>query len=150
MKVTDAFLGEHGVFYAQFDHLERILPGEDRVETVRGMAALLAAALVPHAELENELLFDAMALSGEHPGPPAMMREEHAEIERLLEEAGEASDLDRAKAALGEAIRLSRIHFEKEERIAFPLAERVLDERALGERASDWAGRRSVRVAPAV
>ena len=150
MKVTDAFLGEHGVFYAQFDHLERILPGEDRVETVRGMAALLAAALVPHAELENELLFDAMALSGDHPGPPAMMREEHAEIERLLEEAGVSSHRARAWAAWGEAIRLARIHFVSVVRIAFPLAEGVRDARALGERASDWAGRRSVRVAPAV
>jgi hypothetical protein len=26
MKITDALLGEHGVFYAQFSHLEKVVP----------------------------------------------------------------------------------------------------------------------------
>ena len=147
MKVTDAFLGEHGVFYAQFDHLEEVLAAEPSLECVQALAALLAAALVPHAELENDLLFAAMEMAaGGAPGPSAAMREEHEEIESRLEGARRESDVGRAKAALLEAIQLARIHFEKEERIAFPLAESVLGDRALRERAGEWAGRRGVFV----
>ena len=79
----------------------------------------------------------------------ALVRVAAAAVAEVLEEVGEESDLGRAKAALGEAIRLSRVHFEKEERIAFPLAESVLGERALRERVGEWGGRRAVRVAPA-
>lgn len=150
MKVTDAFLGEHGVFYAQFDHLEEVLAAEPPLECVQALAALLAAALVPHAELENDLLFGAMKMAaGGGPGPSTAMLEEHAEIESRLEEARAKSDVGRAKAALLEAIQLARIHFEKEERIAFPLAESVLGDRALRERGSEWAGNRRVFVTPA-
>jgi hypothetical protein len=30
MRITDTFLGEHGVFYAQFDHFERALEWAER------------------------------------------------------------------------------------------------------------------------
>ena len=148
MKITDALLGEHGVFYAQFDHLEEILPAVSRLECVKHHAALVAAALVPHAELENELLFGPMETAmGGGAGPPAAMRVEHEEIESRLGEVGMETDLDRAKTGLLEAIRLARAHFEKEERIAFPLAVSVLGDGALRERGSEWAGRRRVLVA---
>lgn len=151
MRITHALLGEHGVFYAQFDHLEEILPAESRLECVRHHAALLAAALVSHAEMENDLLFGPLeAALGGGGGPPAAMREEHEEIESRLDEVGEEADLDQARNGLLEAIRLARSHFEKEERIAFPLAESVLGDRALQERGSEWADRRNVRIAEAL
>lgn len=53
MRITDAFLGEHGVFYAQFDHLESLLTTGPSAECVREQAGLLASALAPHAQLEN-------------------------------------------------------------------------------------------------
>ena len=44
MKITDAFLGEHGVFYAQFDHLEQLLRAPGSLEQVQDAAALLGSA----------------------------------------------------------------------------------------------------------
>lgn len=150
MRITHALLGEHGVFYAQFDHLEGILPAESRLECVRHHAALLAAALVPHAEMENELLFGPMETAmGGGAGPPAAMRMEHEEIESRLGEVARETDLDQARVNLLDVIRLARSHFEKEERIAFPLAEDVLGERSLQERGREWADRRRVRIAVA-
>ncbi len=64
MKITDALLGEHGAFYAQFDRLEETLPHTTLAGEVREQAALLAAALVSHAQLEDTLLFERMRAAG--------------------------------------------------------------------------------------
>lgn len=143
MKVTDAFLGEHGAFYAQFDWLETALALDPPAGCVPRLAAMLAAALGPHARLENELLFGPLeaAMGG---GPPAVMRMEHERIEGLLAEAAGSGDDAAARGALLEAIRLAREHFLKEERIAFPLAESMFGEGRLRELAARWAEARRV------
>ncbi len=45
MKITDALLGEHAVFYAQFEYLERSVPSADTISQVKSLGALLAASL---------------------------------------------------------------------------------------------------------
>jgi len=146
MRITDALLGEHGVLHAQLDHLEASLVHEERIEGVRRLAALLAAGLVPHARIENELLFEPLAEAA-GPGPVLVMIDEHGRIEAALEEVEAIADPDRAKARVLEAIALARDHFRKEERIAFPLAETTFGAariEALGQR---WAGERGVELA---
>jgi hypothetical protein len=145
MRITDALLGEHGVFYAQFDRLEETLPSEDGLEAMRAQASMLAAALGPHARLENVLLFAAVEERlGVAAGPMAVMREEHDEIETALARAERATDADRARDDLLEVVRLARAHFEKEERVAFALAERALGEAELERLGEAWARERSV------
>lgn len=56
MKVTDALLGEHAVFYAQFDYLEKTIPPAKDLALVKSQGAMLTAALASHAHLEDELL----------------------------------------------------------------------------------------------
>lgn len=143
MKVTDAFLGEHGAFYAQFDWLEEALTLETPAGTVPRFAEMLASALEPHARLENELLFGPLeaAMGG---GPASVMRMEHEQIEGLLGEAARAGDEAAARTALLEAIRLAREHFLKEERIAFPMAESTFGPARLEELAVRWAQARGV------
>jgi len=146
MKITDALLGEHGVFYAQFDHLERVLAGESSLDVLRREAALLASALAPHAHLENQLLFDRMASSGMAAGPVGMMRSEHEEIEELLERVEEADTPHAARDLIRHAVHIARHHFAKEEHVAFPMAESILDEATLLELGRVWAERRGVRL----
>src|SRR5574341_1358167 len=55
MKITDALKGEHGVFYAQFRFIEESLDGEN-LATLKALGAMLAAALAPHAHIEDESL----------------------------------------------------------------------------------------------
>lgn len=146
MKITDALLGEHGVFYAQFDHLEEDLVHEDRIEGVRRLAALLAAGLAPHARIENELLFEPLA-EATGPGPAHVMIDEHGRIEAALEEVEEIDDPDRAKARILEAVALARDHFRKEEQIAFPLAEATFGDGRMRELGRRWAEERDVGLA---
>lgn len=143
MRITDALLGEHGAFYAQFDRLEGLRDGTPAPE-VREQAALLAAALVTHAHLEDELLFDRLRAEGGDAGLLETMEEEHRTIAGHLERAQGSGDAARALAELREAVALARDHFAKEERIAFPLADELLGDGVLEELGVRWSNRRGV------
>jgi len=147
VKITDALLGEHGAFYAQFDRLDEQLPVCRDVAEVREQAALLAAALVSHARLEDELLFAAMARAGGDAGLLGAMESEHADIADRLSRAQGTANLAMARNELLEAVSMARDHFAKEERLAFPLADELLGAPALHELGAAWAGRRDVFVA---
>jgi len=147
VRITDALLGEHGAFYAQFDRLEAELPRASGVAEVREQAALLAAALVSHAHLEDELLFDRLArVPAADPGLLAVMAEEHERIARALRRAQSTADLATGRAQLLEAVAEAREHFAKEERAVFPLAETLLGVPVLEELGAAWAARRAVFV----
>jgi hemerythrin-like domain-containing protein len=112
---------------------------------VREQAGLLAAALAPHARLENDLLFAPVEeVAPERAAPITVMREEHDQIEGMLAEIGQGAEPRRAVELLGEAIALAREHFEKEESVAFPLAEETLGADRLRELGAAWAAERSV------
>jgi len=88
MKITDAFLGEHGVFYAQFSHLEQTVPNTAALGEVQAQAALLTAALETHAHLEEELLFSTLEPHLGQGGPLAVMRMGSVGMAHLLEREG--------------------------------------------------------------
>jgi hemerythrin-like domain-containing protein len=131
---------------------------------IQAQGAMLAAALVPHAQIENEILFPALeAEIGEH-GPTRVMREEHALIEGMLaqmqtvRELTQAHDdiegklaqlpnvtrVDEARTLVYDLLYAAREHFAKEENVLFPMAEQLLSERALDELGAQWAERRGV------
>jgi len=149
MSAVEVMLGEHGVLYSLLDHLEERL--EDReegtgIEILRERGHLLATALDPHAELEDELLFGPLvAEAGGAAGPVERMMEEHDDIRSLLAEAGGEPDEERARDLLLTAVRTAREHFEKEERMAAPLARRTFDAGRLEEAGAEWLRRRGVR-----
>ncbi len=74
------------------------------------------------------------------------MREEHREIEAALHEIRDTGSVTRARALLRDMIHAAREHFEKEELIAFPLAEARFTAEELAELGQIWARRRGVRV----
>ncbi len=167
MKITDALRGEHGVFYALFDQLERTLKGA-ALSTLQAEGALLAAGLTPHAQIEDEVLFPALErdLGGEG-GPLAAFREEHTEIEDALKQveaihalSGQhgdiegvlamlpnAPDTDEARDQLHQVLLVAREHFAREEQMLFPMAEQILGESRLEQLGEEWAARRSVQLA---
>ncbi len=147
MKIIDALLGEHGVFYAQFDHIEAMLARESSRDAIRGLAALLNAMLAPHAHMEDELLFGPAMEAGAPRTPLFVMHEDHEVIERALEEAASAADPVTARERLLDAIRAARDHFAREEHVAFDLAARALGEERLSVAAEEWADRRNVFLA---
>jgi hemerythrin-like domain-containing protein len=147
MNIIDALLGEHAVIYSLFDQCEADARPGGSVSEVRAQAALLTRALVSHARLEDELLFDRLTgRAGADAALLTVVRDDHHEIERALGAARSASDLATARDQLTVAIAVARAHFAREERALFPLAERLLDAELLTEMGADWASRRGVSV----
>lgn len=144
MKITDAFLGEHAVFYAQFDECETMLD-RSSLDSLKHAAAVIARALESHAELEDRLLFGPLAERPDaDPGIFRLMEEEHVVIAGFLHAVAAARDAVRASEKLAEMIAAARAHFEKEESVAFPRAEQLLgmdDQQRLG---LAWADARGV------
>jgi hemerythrin-like domain-containing protein len=147
MKITDALLGEHGVFYAQFDYMEKNVPQAKDLALVKSQGAMLAAALAPHAHLENDLLFVALESHLDpQSGPLAVMRMEHDEIEGSLERLQKLQDLAEAKNLLLHAIQTARAHFAKEEQVLFVMAGQMLEASKLAQLGAKWAEQRKVSV----
>jgi hemerythrin-like domain-containing protein len=63
-------------------------------------------------------------------------------IEETLAKVHKARDPKNAKKFLLGAVTASRKHFDKEERIVFPLAERILKAKTLSELGETWLRRR--------
>ena len=143
MRITDAFLGEHGVLYALFDHIEAELgAGSDPT----AHAGLLRTVLHAHARAEDELLFDEMAGRPHGAGGPAgAMMEEHRQVSALLDRSARAGG-DELRDLLREIMDLARTHFRREEEAAFPLAEELLDAGRLQALGAEWGARRAVQL----
>lgn len=150
MKITDALLGEHGVFYATFDHLERVLPDSKNLSAIKSAGAALAAALASHAHIEDELLFGALEpVLGTTGGPLMVMRMEHDQIEGGLDRLPSVCDTADACDLLLNVVQTARGHFAKEEQILYPIAGQVLEPGALDRLGIEWAARRKVVLAAA-
>ena len=63
-------------------------------------------------------------------------------IEEALRKISKSRDLKLARKLLIGVITASRKHFDKEERIVFPMAERVLNARTLSDLGNEWMKRR--------
>ena len=145
MKITQGLLGEHAVFYAQFNHLEASVPTVETLAQVQTQSALLTAALESHANLEEELLFVSLEPHlGTQSGPLAVMRAEHDEIKGDLSRLPQLQNLDEAQDLLLHVVAVAREHFAKEEQILYPMAEQVLGEETLIQLGSEWARQREV------
>lgn len=143
MKITDAFLGEHAVFYAQFDECETLLD-RGNLEVLKQAAAVIASALESHAQLEDRLLFGPLAARGDDAGIFQLMEEEHVVIAGFLHAIAAARDANHASELLGDMIAAARAHFLKEESVAFPRAEHALGIEQLQRLGVEWAAARGV------
>ncbi len=143
MLLTEALLGEHGVFKALFSWVQGSLAHGDSEESWVALASLLLETLGGHARLEDELLFKALEPHlGTEGGPLYVMRLEHDEIETALGRAASAG-----KAAPSEvmgALGVAAEHFVKEERVLFPMARELLGEETLRRLGAEWSARRDV------
>ena len=147
MNIADALLGEHAVFYAQFNHLEQSIPAADTLAQVKSQGAMLAAALASHAQLEEELLFTTLEPHIGPMGPLAVMRLEHEKIEAGLERLPTVEELGQTQELLLQVVKVAREHFAKEERVLYPMATKALSAETLANLGAQWATRRAVALA---
>jgi hemerythrin-like domain-containing protein len=147
VKLTDALLGEHGVFYAFFDQIEAVAATATSVLQIREATVVLSAVVLSHANLEEELLFPALETHMGTTGPLAVMRTEHDEIEHALRQIEAAQDLDDGVDCTARAVGILRDHFQKEEEVLFSIARQTLDEETQIRLGKAWAEARRVTIA---
>lgn len=144
MKITDAFIAEHAVIYAQLDHLEHAIPAARTLGEVKVMAGLLEAALKPHAEAEDELLFNGLEPGLDQMGKLEKVQHEHDAICKGLEQVQAARTKQEAQRRLLNVVHLTRKEFDLEDRIIFRMAEELLREDTLEKLGKSWARKRIV------
>ena len=146
MKITDVLRAEHTVFHHLFDHVETTTPRLKKLAEVRMLAALVDKVLAPHSATEDELFIKPLEHCFEQIGQNETFHEEHEVMEATLAKVGKAKSLPEARGQLLSAIAAGRKHFDKEERIVFPMAERVLKAKTI----TDLGGERMKRRAAAL
>jgi regulator of cell morphogenesis and NO signaling len=146
MKITDALYGEHGPLYALLAHCESSAPQWELADLMLAGRAV-EAALLSHAEVEDDLLFRAVEAKMPPGGPAEVMRAEHEEIDATLAALRVAGDEAAARRAVLQVVALARDHFVKEEQVLFPIAEELLPREELERLGAEWAVRRGVALA---
>ena len=99
--------------------------------------------LKAHSDTEDELFIGPLEHCFEQLGQRDAFLEEHQEIDENLKHVQEARDFKKARQLLLSAVTYSRKHFDKEERIVFPLAERVLKGKTLAALGQTWMEQRT-------
>jgi hemerythrin-like domain-containing protein len=145
MKITDILRAEHAVFHNLFDHIEATVPRLRTIAEVKTLAAVVQKVHGPHAKTEDDLFMEPLEHCFDQIGQNETFHAEHRQIEHALARVHQAKTLPLAKKILLGAIAASREHFDKEERIVFPLAERILKARTLSELGQAWLRRREGR-----
>ena len=143
MKITDVLRAEHAVFHNLFDHIEVTVPRVRTLAEVKGLATLVEKLHAPHSKAEDDLFIEPLEPYFDQMGQQETFHAEHEHIESALNAVQKARTLKEAKKILLNAIAASRKHFEKEERVVFPLAERVLKAKTLSDLGVQWLNRRS-------
>ncbi len=144
MKLTDALLGEHAVFYGLFEHVRETAANSDDATEIRGAVAALDKLLLSHANIEEELLFSRLDPHLGQMGPLTVMRDEHRRVEELLGAA--MRETDALKSVIGQLLDTAYDHFQKEEGVLFAMAQQFLDAETLNAAGDEWAARRKVMV----
>lgn len=144
MKITDAFIAEHAVLYAQLDHLEQVVPAAKTLGEIQAMAGLLEAALRTHADLEDQLLFNGLEPGLDQMGKLEKVQHEHDAICKGLELIRHSRSKKDAQRRLLNVVHLTRKEFDLEDRVIFRLAEELLREETLKQLGKAWARQRLV------
>lgn len=142
MKITDILRAEHTVFHHIFDHIESVAPRLKTLAEIKALAKLADKVMSPHSETEDNLFIEPLEHCFEQIGQRETFHHEHVVIEKTFAAIAKARDLKTAKTLLLRAIAASRKHFDKEERIVFPMAERVMKSKTLTDLGIEWSKRR--------
>jgi hemerythrin-like domain-containing protein len=143
MKITEALLAEHLVFHNLFDHIEATAPRLKTLAEVKSLAALLESMLRAHSDTEDELFIGPLEHCFDQIGQRDRFLQEHQEIDSSLQKVQDAKQTRSACGLLLAAVAYSRRHFDMEERIVFPMAERMLKAKTLTELGQAWMEQRT-------
>ena len=142
MKITDILRAEHAVFHNLFDHIEAVAPRLKTLAELKALTTVVQKLHEPHSKIEDDLFIEPLEHYFEQLGQNETFHAEHEQIEETLAKIQKARTLKDAQKILLGAIAACRKHFDKEERIVFPMAERVLKAKTLSEIGAEWLRKR--------
>ncbi len=148
MKITEVLMAEHLVFHNMFNYIEAKAPEVKTLGELKLMAGLVESLLKAHSDHEDELFIGPLEHCFEQIGQRDGFLKEHQEMDGTLQRVQEAKRVGEARELLLAAINHSRKHFHKEERIVFPMAERVLKSKTLTTLGQSWMDRRNTGPLP--
>lgn len=143
MKITEALFAEHLVFHNLFDHIEATVPKVSSLGELKIMASLMESMLRAHSDTEDKLFLGPLEHCFEQIGQRDQFLQEHQEMDGNLQRVQQATRVDMARKLLLAAVAHSRRHFDREERIVFPLAERMLNPKTLTSLGQSWMEQRN-------
>ncbi len=143
MKITEALFAEHLVFHNMFDHIESVTPKLKTLAEVKVLAALMESLLKAHSDTEDDLFIGPLDHCFEQIGQRETFHSEHIEIDENLKSVQTARQLRHAQELLLAAVSYSRRHFDREERVVFPMAEQVLKNSTLAGLGLAWMNQRT-------
>lgn len=143
MKITEALMAEHIVFHNLFDHIEATAPRLKSLAEVKSLAHVMETMLRSHSTTEDDLFLGPLEHCFEQIGQRESFHLEHAEIDKNLLKVQESNRIKQAQELLLAAIGYSRRHFDREERVVFPMAEKVLSPKTLHELGEAWMRQRN-------
>jgi len=130
------------VFHNLFDHIDAKAPRLKTLAEVKLLAALMESMLKAHSDTEDELFIGPLEHCFEQIGQRDAFIREHEEIDENLKQVQEAKQVRLACQLLLAAVAYSRKHFDKEERVVFPMAERILKGKTLAALGQTWLEQR--------
>jgi hemerythrin-like domain-containing protein len=145
MKITEILMAEHAVFHNLFDHIEASAPKLKTLGEVKALAAVVDKVHAPHSKTEDDLFIEPLEPYFDQMGQRETFHDEHEHIEAALAKVQKARTVKEAKKILLNAIAASRKHFDKEERLVFPMAERVLKAKTLSDLGAQWFQKRDAK-----
>lgn len=141
MKITETLLAEHTIFCTVFDEIERILPSLSTAQEAQRMAGIVEAMLKGHGEREASLAYRVLDHVLAQQGQLHRMHSDHEEIDNRLKSVQTAKTALEARRLLKAAILSSREHFRMEEKVIFPILEKVLQPETLEQLGVPWTDR---------
>ena|ERR1044071_1994841 len=144
MKITDALFAEHMVFHNMFDHIEATAPKLKTLAEIKCLASLIERLLSAHSDTEDHLFIGPLEHCFEQIGHRETFHHEHDQIEHHLALIQKTRQIKQARALLLGIVVACRKHFDKEERIVFPMAEQVLNSKTLTALAGAWREKRQL------
>lgn len=132
--VSTYLQSDHRRLDALLDECRRLVEAGDMTRAA-GLFDQFQEGLVRHIRIEEDLLFpefEKAAGMGRDSGPTGVMLSEHVEIQRLMEEIHEALAATPPAREAFEPLRSALLallseHNTKEERILYPMSDRMID-----------------------
>lgn len=144
MDVTDALLGEHGVFHLLVEQLDDALGRCQSVTELRVAAEPLVISLLGHHRVEEEALLAPYERATGSLGPLTCLRHEHEQMNQLARLIFRATEADRMREGIRTLLDVVRRHLAREEQLLFGLARQTLPDDDRADSGTYWAEFRGV------